>query len=60
MKYTAKFYFNRKPFVCDYKEEEINASNVIERDAKVIARKKELNAYMVHIFSEKGKYLRTL
>lgn len=60
MKYTAKFYFNQKPFVSNYKEEEINASSATERDAKAIARKNELNAYQVEIYSEKGKYLRTL
>lgn len=60
MKYIAKFYLNRKPFVCNYREEEINASSAPDRDAKAIARKKELNAYQVQIFSEKGKYLKTL
>ena len=53
MKYTAKFYFNRKPFVCNYKEEEINATSATDRDAKAAARKKELNVYQVQIFSEK-------
>ena len=60
MKYTAKFYFNCKPFVCNYKEEEINATSATDRDTKAAARKKELNAYQVQIFSEKGNYLKTI
>lgn len=60
MKYIAKFYFNRKPYICNYKEEEIKASSATERDAKIAARKKELDAYQVQIFSEKGKCIKTI
>ena len=58
--YIVKFYFNRKPHILNYNEEIINAADTATRDVKVLARKRELGAYVAQIYTEKGTPIKSL